>query len=238
MQISVIVPVFNEASSIRSFLSNLRERTRGAEIIVVDGASTDGTDQLARELCDQIIWRGERSRAKQMNAGAAAARGDIFWFLHADAEVPLESLNEIGRIMRDPEICGGFFRIRLPAAPAVYRLTDGFAHYAGLLLRMRCGDHGIFCRRTAFVEAGGFPEVPLMEDVEFFRRLRRCGRLVHSNKRIRASPRRYEKIGPVRLTFTYGWIATLYFFGVSLSTLRRIYRRTCCAPHEYDMLAK
>jgi rSAM/selenodomain-associated transferase 2 len=238
MQISVIVPVFNEASSIRSFLSNLRERTRGAEIIVVDGASTDGTDQLARELCDQIIRRGERSRAKQMNAGAAAARGDIFWFLHADAEVPLESLNEIGRIMRNPEVSGGFFRIRLPAAPTVYRLTDGFAHYAGLLLRMRCGDHGIFCRRTAFVETGGFPDVPLMEDVEFFRRLRRCGRLVHSNKRIRASPRRYEKIGPVRLTFAYGWIATLYFFGVSLSTLRRIYRRTCCAPHEYDMLAK
>ena len=238
MQISVIVPVFNEASSIRSFLSNLRERTRGAEIIVVDGASTDGTDQLAQELCDQVIRTSERSRAKHMNAGAAAARGDIFWFLHADAEVPLESLNEIGRIMRNPEVSGGFFRIRLPAAPTVYRLTDGFAHYAGLLLRMRCGDHGIFCRRTAFVEAGGFPDVPLMEDVEFFRRLRRCGRLVHSNKRIRASPRRYEKIGPVRLTFAYGWIATLYFFGVSLSTLRRIYRRTCCAPHEYDMLAK
>ena len=238
MQISVIVPVFNEASSIRSFLSNLRERTRGAEIIVVDGASTDGTDQLAQGFCDQVIRSGERSRAKQMNVGAGAAGGDILWFLHADTEVPLESLNEIARIMRNPKVCGGFFRIRLPAAPAVYRLTDGFAHHAGLLLRMRCGDHGIFCRRTAFVEAGGFPDVPLMEDVEFFRRLRRCGRLVHSNKRIRASPRRYEKIGPVRLTVAYGLIATLYFFGVSLSTLRRIYRRTCCAPHEYDMLAK
>ena len=228
MQISVIVPVFNEASSIRSFLSNLRERTRGAEIIVVDGASTDGTDQLARELCDQIIRTSERSRAKQMNIGAEAAHGDILWFVHADAEVPLESLNEIGRIMRDPEICGGFFRIRLPAAPAVYRLTDSFAHYAGLLLRMRCGDHGMFCRRNAFAEAGGFPDVPLMEDVEFFRRLRRCGRVVHSNKRIGASPRRYETIGPTRLTFAYGAIATLYLFGVSLSTLARIYQRTCC----------
>jgi rSAM/selenodomain-associated transferase 2 len=238
MQISVIVPVFNEASSIRSFLSNLRERTRGAEIIVVDGASTDGTDQLARELCDQIIRRGERSRAKQMNAGAAAARGDIFWFLHADAEVPLESLNEIGRIMRNPEVSGGFFRIRLPAAPTVYRLTDGFAHYAGLLLRMRCGDHGIFCRRTAFVETGGFPDVPLMEDVEFFRRLRRYGRIVHSNKRIRASPRRYETIGPTRLTFAYGSIATLYLFGVSLAALARIYRRTCCGPHERAILPR
>jgi len=216
---------------IRPFLKHLRERAPGAEIIVVDGASTDGTDRLAQGFCDQIIRSGERSRAKQMNVGAEAAGGDVFWFLHADAEVPLESLNEIDRVMSDPKVCGGFFRIRLPVTPPVYRLTDGFAHYAGLLLRMRCGDHGMFCRRTAFVAAGGFPDVPLMEDVEFFRRLRRCGRLVHSNKRIAASPRRYETVGPTRLTFAYGSIATLYLFGVSLSTLSRIYQRTCCAAN-------
>jgi rSAM/selenodomain-associated transferase 2 len=238
MQVSIIIPVLNEALLIRPFLLNLRDRTLGAEIIVVDGGSTDSTDRLAQGFCDQLIRTGGRSRSKQMNVGAEAAGGDILWFLHADAEVPLESLNEIGRIMRIPKVCGGFFRIRLPTAPAVYRLTDGFAHYAGLLLRMRCGDHGIFCRRTAFVEAGGFPDVPLMEDVEFFRRLRRCGRVVHSNKRIGASPRRYERVGPVRLTFSYGSIATLYLFGVSLSTLARIYRRTCCGPHEDAILAK
>ena len=236
MRVSIIIPVFNEAPLIRPFLSNLRERTDGAEIIVVDGASTDGTDQLAQGFCDQVIPSRERSRARQMNVGADAAGGDIFWFLHADAKVPLESLNEIGRIMRDSEICGGFFRIRLPTAPAVYRLTDGFAHYAGLLLRMRCGDHGIFCRRNAFVDAGGFPDVPLMEDVEFFRRLRRCGRVVYSNKRIVASPRRYETVGPMRLTFAYGSIATLYLLGVSLSTLARVYRRTCCGPNERGIL--
>ena len=95
MQVSIIIPVFNEAPLIRPFLSNLRERTRGAEIIVVDGASTDGTDRLAQGFCDQVIRSGERSRAKQMNVGADAAGGDILWFLHADAEVPLESLNEI-----------------------------------------------------------------------------------------------------------------------------------------------
>ena len=238
MQISIIIPVFNEAPLIRRFLSNLRERTPGAEIIVVDGASTDGTDRLAEGFGDHVIRSGERSRAKQMNLGADAAGGDIFWFLHADAEVPLESLNEIARIMGDPTVCGGFFRIRLPAAPAIYRLTDSFGHYAGLLLRMRCGDHGMFCRRTAFVDAGGFPDVPLMEDVEFFRRLRRCGRVVHSNKRIKASPRRYETVGPTRLTFAYGSIATLYLFGVSLSTLARLYRRTCCEPHEQTIPPK
>ena len=238
MQLSIIIPVFNEASLIRPFLSNLRERTRGAEIIVIDGGSTDGTDRLAEGFCDHVIRSGARSRAKQMNVGADAASGKIFWFLHADAEVPLESLNEIARIMRNPEVCGGFFRIRLPAAPAVYRLTDGFAHYAGLVLRMRCGDHGIFCRRSAFVDAGGFPDVPLMEDVEFFRRLRRCGRIVYSNKRIGASPRRYETVGATRLTFAYGSIATLYLFGVSLSTLARIYRRTCCSSQEQAILQK
>jgi rSAM/selenodomain-associated transferase 2 len=229
MQVTIIIPVFNEAALIRPFLSNLRERTRGAEIIVVDGGSSDDTERLAQGFCDRFIRSGQRSRAKQMNVGAEAASGDVFWFLHADAEVPLESLNEIARIMRDPTVCGGFFRIRLPSVPAVYRLTDGFAHYAGLLLRMRCGDHGMFCRRRAFVDAGGFPDVPLMEDMEFFRRLRCCGRIVHSNKRIAASPRRYETIGPIRLTFAFGLIATLYAFGVPLSRLARIYQRTCCA---------
>jgi rSAM/selenodomain-associated transferase 2 len=228
MQVSIIIPVFNEAPLIRPSLSNLRERTRGAEIIVVDGESTDGTDRLAEGFCDQVVRSGARSRARQMNVGADAAAGDILWFLHADAQVPLESLSEIARIMRNPQICGGFFRIRLPDVPAIYRLTDGFAHYAGLVLRMRCGDHGIFCLRKVFVDVGGFPDVPVMEDVEFFRRLRRCGRVVHSNKRIGASPRRYETVGAARLTFAYGLIATLYLFGVSLSTLARIYRRTCC----------
>src|SRR5258708_11639597 len=140
MQLSIIIPVFNEAPLIRPFLSNLRERTRGAEIIVVDGASTDGTDQLAQGFCDQVIRSGECSRAKQMNIGAHAAGGDILWFLHADAEVPLKSLNEIGRIMRNPKVCGGFFRVRLPFAPAVSRLFGGLCRYPGLLLRLRVGD--------------------------------------------------------------------------------------------------
>ena len=111
----------------------------------------------------------------------------------------------------------------------VYRLTDAFAHYAGILLRMRCGDHGIFCRRTAFLDIGGFPEVPLMEDVEFFRRLRRAVGVIYSHKRILASPRRYETIGRLRLTMAYGLIAALYIFGVPLSKLASIYKRTCCA---------
>jgi hypothetical protein len=95
-------------------------------------------------------------------------------------------------------------------------------------MRMRCGDHGIFCRRTVFVDIGGFPEVPLMEDVEFLRRLRRCGRVKYSERRILVSPRRYESVGNVRLTLAHGVIATLYIFGVPLSMLASIYKRACC----------
>lgn len=228
MQVSIIVPVLNEAPLIRPFLEHLRERAPGAEIIVVDGASTDGTDDLAAGFCDQLVRSGERGRAIQMNVGARAAAGDVFWFLHADAEVPSGCLDEIAHIVHDPTVSGGYFRIRLPRG-LVYRLTDSFAHFAGLLLRMRCGDHGIFCRRTAFIDAGGFPNVPLMEDVEFFRRLHRCGRVTFSRERIRVSPRRYEAIGCARLTFAYGFIATLYIFGVPFSALASIYKRTCCA---------
>lgn len=162
-----------------------------------------------------------------MNAGARAAYGDILWFVHVDAEVPKRCLGEIERIMDNPKVAGGYFRIRLPRG-LIYRLTDIFAHYAGIAVRMRCGDHGLFCRRTVFLDIGGFPEVPLMEDVEFFRRLYCRGRVTYSDKRILVNPRRYEAIGRTRLTLAYGFIAMLYVFGVPLSMLASIYKRLCC----------
>jgi|SRR5215475_5621815 len=226
MRISIIVPVLNEAPLIRPFLQHLRERASEAEIVVADGGSTDDTAAFSDGFCDQLV-RSEANRAVQMNMGARNARGDVLWFVHVDAEVPSGCLAEIERIMKDPKVGGGFFRIRLPRN-LVYRLTDSFAHYAGISLRMRCGDHGLFCRRTVFFDVGGFPEVPLMEDVEFFRRLLRRGRVIWSRKRILASPRRYEIVGRMRLTLAYGLIATLYIFGVPLSKLASLYGRICC----------
>jgi rSAM/selenodomain-associated transferase 2 len=230
MQFSIVVPVYNEAPLIRLFLQRLRERAPDAEIIVADGGSSDGTPDFAAGLCTQIVV-SERNRAAQMNMGARAATGDVLWFVHVDAEVPQGCLAEITRILDDKTVAGGYFRIRLPRS-MVYRLTDSFAHYAGILLRMRCGDHGIFCRRTVYVDVGGFPNVPLMEDVEFFRQLRHCGRVVYSEKRIVVSPRRYEAIGRARLTLAYGFIALLYVCGAPLSILARIYQRTCCTAHD------
>jgi rSAM/selenodomain-associated transferase 2 len=224
--LSIIVPVLNEAGLIRSFLAHLRQRATGAEIIVVDGGSTDATVTLAREICDRLIF-AKRGRGTQMNAGARIATRDVFWFLHADTEVPVDCATEIARVLRDTKSVGGFFRISLPRDRAIYRLTDSLAHYLGYILRIRCGDHGFFCRREAFEKIGGFPDVPLMEDVDFFRALRRLGRVCAVHFRLRLNPRRYEKIGPIRLTFGYGLIATLYVAGTPRHILQSIYKRAC-----------
>src|SRR6266480_4846056 len=227
-RVSIIVPVWNEAPLIRPFLQHVRERAPETEIIVVDGGSCDRTGELAGKFANRIV-RTRRNRAVQMNAGARVANGDVLWFLHVDVELPAQCLDEIGRTLNDPNVVGGYFRIRLPQSPFVYRLTDSFAHYAGILLRMRCGDHGIFCWRQLFEDLGGFPETPILEDVEFFRMLHRRGRVAHTRKRIMANPRRYEQIGHVRLTLAYGLIATLYALGAPFSLLRWLYARTCCS---------
>jgi rSAM/selenodomain-associated transferase 2 len=224
--ISIIVPVLNEAGTIRPFLEHIRNQSPDVEIIVVDGGSSDGTSDLAANFADQTLTTSS-GRALQMNAGAAKSRGDILWFLHADVRLPPASVDAIEEIMADPEVVAGFFRIRLPESQFVYRLTDSFAHYLGLILRMRCGDHGIFCRRTTFLEVGGFPEVPLMEDAELFRILHRRGKVRWSKSRIIVSPRRYHAIGPFRLTFFYGLIGALYGLGFPLGRLAAVYSRYC-----------
>ena len=224
--ISIIVPVLDEAEAIQSVLQDLRSKADDAEIIVVDGGSDDKTASLAADLSNQVLIT-EANRGVQMNAGAAASHGDILWFLHADVRIPVDAMAEINRILADETVVAGFFRIQLPASGFVYRLTDSLAHYLGLLLRMRCGDHGMFCRRQAFTAVRGFPEVPLMEDAEFFRRLHRHGKIRWSRRRITVSPRRYEQIGPARLTFFYGLIGALYALGVPLSKLATIYSRFC-----------
>ena len=224
--VSIIVPALDEAATIEQFLRQLRSRVGAVEILLVDGGSRDETRERAADVCDRILT-AKSSRALQMNAGAEAASGDILWFLHADCKVPEGCLEEIERALRDPVTVGGFFRIRIPRPDLVYRLTDGFAHYAGLLLRLRFGDHGFFCRRNVFEEIGGFPDLPLMEDAEFFCKLRRLGGIAIISSRLISSERRYREIGPWRLTLTYGLIALFYLFRVPIPVLAAIYRRNC-----------
>ncbi|CAN5525234.1 TIGR04283 family arsenosugar biosynthesis glycosyltransferase [soil metagenome] len=223
---SIIVPVLNEGAAIRPFLKQLRGRASGAEIIVADGGSTDETREVAAGFCDEVVTSSP-GRAAQMAAGAAVAAGDVLWFLHADVEVPERCLAAIEEALTNPSVVGGYFRIKLPRPQLVYRLTDSFAHYGGMLLRVRCGDHGFFCRRSAFERVGGIPRVGFMEDVEFYRALARCGRMVAIEQRMIVSPRRYEAVGPLRLTLAFGLIALLYAIGIPRRALERLYNRFC-----------
>lgn len=228
LSISIIVPVLNEAAIIAPFLRHLRESAPDAELIVVDGGSHDATRALADPLCDRLVLSGP-GRAQQLNNGARAACGQVLWFLHADSAIPRDGLKAIRAALAKPDAAGGYFRIRLPATHLIYRLTDSFAHYAGLVLRVRCGDHGLFCRQSLFFQSGGYPEVPLMEDVEFYRKLHGLGRVRAVQHRLTTSTRRYEQFGRVRVTFVYGLLALLYAVRVPLRTLAAIYARTLTA---------
>ncbi len=220
----MIVPTLNEAALIADFLVHLRAQVPGAELIVVDGGSDDQTAFLASRHADRVL-SGPRGRARQMNAGAAAASGEVLWFLHADSLVPADPHGSIARALDDPRIVGGCFRLRFPRREWVYRVSDCLGNVAVDLFRIALGDHGIFCRQAAFVRVGGYPDVPLMEDADFYRRLRRVGRVRQLPAYIVSSPRRYEQFGPVRTTAFYLLILVLYLAKLPPEVLLAVYRR-------------
>ena len=222
--LSIIIPVLNEAGLIRSFLQHLRTEAPTAEIIVVDGGSDDGTVELCETLADRVLV-ATGGRASQMNAGAAVARYDPLWFLHADSKLPPRAVQSIDRLLADPRLAGGCFRLRFPRREWIYRVSDSLGNLGVDIFGFALGDHGIFCRRAKFEEAGGFPDVPILEDAELYRRLRRLGKMRQIRDEIVSSPRRYEMLGPYRTTAYYSLILTLYVTGVRIETLHRLYRR-------------
>ncbi|MEY2489795.1 MAG: hypothetical protein QOC70_1737 [Verrucomicrobiota bacterium] len=222
--VSIIVPVLNESALIRVFLEHLRAAAPGAEIVVVDGGSDDGTLELSTGLADRAL-KASRGRAQQMNAGARVARGEVFWFLHADSMIPRDALEEIAKVLDADSNVGGCFRLRLPGREWIYRVSDSLGNVGVDVFGFALGDHGIFCRRRVFLSAGKFPEVPLMEDAELYRALGRCGGMCQSQMAIVGSQRRYEQLGPYRTTIYYAVILGLYVVGARMSVLTSIYRR-------------
>ena len=222
--LSIIVPVLNEAPLLRQFLRKLRDLNGDLEIIVVDGGSPDGTRRIAEGESDRVIT-APRGRASQMNAGAEIARGELLWFLHADAEIPSESIMEICKVLACFDVAGGCFRLRYPRRQWIYRIGDSLGNLGVPLFGFALGDHGIFCRRSAFKAADGYPTVPILEDAELYRRLARIGRMVQLRNEIVSSPRTFEKCGPYQTTAVYFLILILYVVGVPIPWLDKIYRR-------------
>ncbi len=223
MPVSIIVPVLNEAPIIAGFLRHLREVAPTAEIIVVDGGSDDGTAELCGHNADYVIT-APVGRAKQMNAGAKIATSDIFWFLHADSRITQASLPAIETVLTDPRIAGGCFRLQIMPSRWIYRIRDAVGNFCVERFGVALGDRGFFCRRDVFVRIDGYPEIPLFEDAEFYRKLKRCGRVRQLRDKLQTSARRYEKLGPFTTVCFYGFIMTLYVVRVPLSILERMVR--------------
>jgi len=229
--ISIIVPVLNEGDRLQPFLEQLRVRAPEAEIILVQAASSESVSQPVARLCDRVLT-GRRGRAAQMNLGADAATGDVLWFVHSDCEVPSGCLEEINRTLQDRQVVGGCFRIRFPRDELVYRVSDAGGNLAVALFGRCYGDHGIFCRRAEFFAVGGYPDLPLLEDAEFYRLLRGKGRTRQLASKIVPSTRRYEEVGPYRLTAAFVFLSTLYVLRVPISVIARLYQRFCVPTRE------
>lgn len=223
MAVSIIVPVLNEARIIAGFLQHLREMAAGAEIIIVDGGSHDGTPEICRHITDYLIT-GPVGRAKQMNAGAKIATGDVFWFVHADSRITRAALPAIESILADPKIVGGCLRLRIAPSRWIYRIRDAIGNFCVEWFGVALGDRGFFCRRDAFHRIAGYPEISLLEDAEFYRKLKTCGRVRQLREKIQTSARRYEALGPFTTVIFYGLIMTLYVMRVPLSTLVKMVR--------------
>lgn len=222
--ISVIVPVLDEEARLGRRLAELAATPGLGEVLVVDGGSADSTVAIADTFSGVRLLSAARGRARQMNAGAAAAVGDVFLFLHADVSLPRDAAAWIVRTLADPRVVAGAFR--------TWTVPDGAPSRLGPLLRLAdirsrvarfpYGDQAIFVRRDAFARVGGFPDQPLMEDLELSRRLRRLGRIATVPAVVRVSGRRFVA-RPIRFTLIARTFPTLYRLGVPPRLLARFW---------------
>lgn len=226
MTISVIIPTLNEEQALRQTLADLPS-SHTLEIIIVDGGSTDRTLAIANTFCAHTpkaqLVRAPTGRARQMNEGAKASRADILLFLHADTQVVEEAPRIIESALANPAVVGGRFDIR-------FDTRSGWGSIIGTLMNWRSrtsgiatGDQAIFVRRHIFERLGGFADIPLMEDIEFSRRLKRAGATVALRQTVTTSFRRWEQQGPLRTILLMWTLRFLYWAGVNPSRLSRWY---------------
>lgn len=220
--ISVIIPVLNEAEELRATLDAV---ARGAprEIIVVDGGSSDRTRNIALEFGAQVIDSAP-GRARQMNAGAAAASSSLLMFLHADTQPPDGYAGLIHRVLNTPTVAAGAFGFGIREHFHGRRLVEWMVKARCRVLHNPFGDQGLFLRRDWFEAIGGFKDWPLLEDVEILKRLRPHGRIVVTSERVSTSGRRWLKRGVWRTFWINLLVMTGYYVGVSSGRLARFYR--------------
>ncbi|MBW2192772.1 MAG: TIGR04283 family arsenosugar biosynthesis glycosyltransferase [Deltaproteobacteria bacterium] len=221
--ISVVIPAVNEANSIRKTLTGIGTANI-REIIVVDGGSTDDTVSLARSLGAKVLT-GSLSRARQMNRGGAAASGSILLFLHADTRLPVQFDEQIIKALGKPHVAGGAFELRIDSPLPALRRIERLANWRSRQFQMPYGDQGIFMTRERFRQMGGFPDIPIMEDFEMIRRLKKAGDVITLDVPVYTSARRWERVGVLKTTLINQLIIAAYHAGVSPHTIAGWYRR-------------
>lgn len=220
--ISVIIPILNEAAQLLERLRALQWlRSRGHELILVDGGSTDGSREMAVEYVDRVL-ACQAGRAGQMNRGAEAAGGDILLFLHIDTRLPEDADRLIIAALADGREWGRF-DVRLSGERWLLRVVAAMMNLRSRLSGIATGDQALFMRRPVFEQLGGYPQIPLMEDIALSRALRRRQWPVCLRRRVLCSSRRWERHGLWRTIVTMWALRLAYFLGVSPARLHEIY---------------
>jgi len=219
MKLSIIIPALNEASNIESLLAQLSGED--IELIVVDGGSDDQTAQRASAHAKLV--HSSAGRAIQMNAGAAAASGDWLWFLHADTQI-IEPIKNYIDDMWQSDVLWGRFAVRLDDSRWIFRVIERFMNVRSCFTSVATGDQGLFVNKRLFDELGGFPEIPLMEDVAISKRLRKVMPVHCSSLRLMTSARRWQQGGVLKTIFLMWWLRLAYVIGVSPAQLVKWYR--------------
>lgn len=222
-RLSIVMPVLNEAAGIVATLAALSPlRARGAEVIVVDGGSSDNTLALAAPWADSLlVFPG--GRARQMNAGAARATGEVLLFLHADTQLPPGADNLVLEALRG-NAAWGRFDVRIDGAPWMLAVVATLMNLRSRWSGIATGDQAIFMRRGLFESVAGFPDQPLMEDVEISRRLRAVSRPVCLRAKVRTSGRRWESRGVWNTIFLMWRLRWRYWRGEPAAALAEAYR--------------
>jgi rSAM/selenodomain-associated transferase 2 len=220
--LSIIIPVLNEAETLPALLADLQPlRKRGVEIIVVDGGSSDATAGLARDGADRVL-ESAAGRARQMNAGAAVANGTVLLFLHADTRLPGGVDARIDVALAQDHVWGRF-DVRLSGGQLLLRIIERLMNWRSCLTGMATGDQAIFVMRNVFEQLDGYADIPLMEDLDLSRRLKKIARPACIDTPVITSSRRWEQNGILRTVLLMWSLRLAWFLGVSPQRLMRIY---------------
>ncbi len=222
-RLSIVIPTLDEAPNLSQCLDRLMGmQQRGHEVVVADGGSKDGTVTLARGRADKVL-QAARGRARQMNAGARAAAGDVLLFLHADTGLPTDADRLILEALTDRERVWGRFDIRLSGTHWLFPVIAAMMNMRSCITGVATGDQGLFMTRTAYASVGGFPDMPLMEDIEMSRLLKRLARPVCLRHKAVTSSRRWERRGVLRTVLLMWSLRLGYALGASPQRLVRLY---------------